>query len=279
MQRLFLFLYQYRAFLTFLFLELFCIWLIVNNNPYQGAKFFNSSNRYAAGVLQFSGSITDYFGLKHVNEQLANENAALRKRLNQLNQSLYSLNVREIEDTQIINQYDFTEARVIKNSVRQLDNYITINKGRNNNIEPGMAVIDNHGIVGKVKTVSSRFALVTSILHTDVLVSAKIKRTGDLCTMKWDGLSPYQAKVLYVPRHIQLQAGDSIVTSGYNAVFPENIPVGVVADFELSEDSPFYDVTIDLSSDLNGLSYVYVVENNLIIELDSVQAEVLEGRR
>ena len=91
MQRLFLFLYQYRAFLTFLLLELLCIWLIVRNNPYQGAKFFNSSNRYAAGILQFSNNITDYFGLKRVNEELAAENAALKEQINQLNQGLYSL--------------------------------------------------------------------------------------------------------------------------------------------------------------------------------------------
>lgn len=279
MQRLFLFLYQYRAFLTFLFLELLCIWLIVRNNPYQGAKFFNSSNRYSAGVLQFSNSITDYFGLKKVNEELAAENAALKKQVNQLNQSLYSLDIREIQDAEIINQFDYIDAKVIKNSVRQLENYITINKGRDSDIEPGMAVIDNKGIVGKVKTVSSHFSLVTSILHTDVLVSAKVKRTGDLCTMKWDGLSPYRAKILYVPRHIQLQEGDTIVTSGYNAVFPRDIPVGTIADYQLSEESPFYDITIELANDLNGLSYVYLVRNNLKMELDSVQIDVMEVQR
>ena len=279
MQRLFLFLYQYRAFLTFLLLELLCIWLIVRNNPYQGAKFFNSSNRYAAGILQFSNNITDYFGLKRVNEELAAENAKLKEQINQLNQGLYSLGVREIRDAEIINQFNYIDAKVIKNSVRQLENYITINKGRDNNIEPGMAVIDNKGIVGKVKTVSSHFSLVTSILHTGVLVSAKLKRTGDLCTMKWDGISPYRAKILYVPRHIQLQEGDTIATSGYNAVFPQDIPVGTIIDYELSEESPFYDITIELSSDLNGLSYVYVVRNNLKMELDSVQSEVMEVQR
>ncbi len=279
MQRLFLFLYQYRAFLTFLFLELLCIWLIVRNNPYQGAKFFNSSNRYAAGVLQFSSSITDYFGLKKVNQELAAENAALKKQVNQLNQSLYSLDIREIQDAEIINQFDYIDAKVIKNSVRQLENYITINKGRDSDIEPGMAVIDNKGIVGKVKTVSAHFSLVTSILHTDVLVSAKVKRTGDLCTMKWDGLSPYRAKILYVPRHIQLQEGDTIVTSGYNAVFPRDIPVGTITDYQLSEESPFHDITIELASDLNGLSHVYLVRNNLKTELDSVQIEIMEVQR
>lgn len=271
MQRLFLFLFQYRAFITFLFLELFCIWLIVNNNPYQGAKFFNSSNRYAGGIAQLSSGVTDYFGLKRVNNELAVENAKLKKKISQLNQNLYDLNVQEIKDFDIINQYDYISAKVIKNSVRQLENYITINKGKVDGIEPGMAAIDNFGIVGKVKTVSRHFSLITSILHKDVLVSAKIFRTGDLCTIKWDGLNPYSAKVWYVPRHIQLQQGDTVVTSGYNAVFPQDMPIGTIEEFELSDDSPFYDVKIKLANDLNSLSYVYLIKNNLKVELDSIQ--------
>ncbi|MTI21011.1 hypothetical protein E1176_08250 [Fulvivirga sp. RKSG066] len=88
MQRLFLFLYQYRAFLTFLFLEIVCSWLIIQNNSYQGARYFNSSNRLVAGLLSTSNSITNFFDLTRVNEELAQENAELKTKLRQLNESL-----------------------------------------------------------------------------------------------------------------------------------------------------------------------------------------------
>ena len=142
MRRLFQFLYQYRALLSFLFLELLCLWLIVSNNPYQGAKFFNSSNRYIGGLLQASNNVGEYFSLKSVNTKLADENAELKKRLSQLNQSLYNLHVREVKDIEIINKYDYLSAKVIKNSVRLSQNYITINKGRADGVEPGMAAIE-----------------------------------------------------------------------------------------------------------------------------------------
>ena len=275
MRRLFQFLYQYRAFLSFFVLELLCLWLIVNNNPYQGAKYFNSSNRYAALFLNTSNNISEYFGLKSVNQKLAEENAELKKHVSRLNQKLFGLNAGYIE-SELFNQFEFVTAKVIKNSVRQSQNYITINKGSQGGVEVGMAVIDKDGIVGKVKTVSKNFSLITSILHTDVMVSAKLKRTGDLCTVEWPGQSPYTASVNYLPKHVAIQEGDSIVTSGYNAVFPEGMPVGIIKGFQLKEDSPFYDITVDLTGDLNRLSYVYLVKNNLMVELDSVQLEERE---
>ena len=54
------------------------------------------------------------------------------------------------------------------------------------------------------------------------------------------------------------------------------MPVGIIKDFQLKEDSPFYDITVDLTGDLNRLSYVYLVKNNLMVELDSVQLEERE---
>lgn len=275
MRRLFQFLYQYRAFLSFLFLELLCLWLIVNNNPYQGAKFFNSSNRSVALFLNTSNNISEYFGLKSVNRKLAEENAELKKHVSRLNQKLFRFNVGDA-NSELFDQFEFVTAKVIKNSVRQSQNFITINKGIQEGIEPGMAVVDKEGIVGKVKTVSQHFSLVTSILHTEVMVSAKLKRTGDLCTIEWPGRTPYEASVTYLPKHVAVQEGDSIVTSGYNAVFPEGMPIGIVSEFELKDDSPFYDIKIDLSGDLNRLSYVYLIKNNLKVELDSVQLEERE---
>ncbi len=275
MRRLFQFLYQYRAFLFFFFLELLCLLLVVNNNPYQGAKFFNSSNRYAALFLTGSKGISEYFGLKSVNQKLADENAELKRHVSRLNSKLFRLN-KANSQSELFNQFDFTSARVIKNSVRQSQNYITINKGSKDGIEPGMAVVDNEGIVGKVKTVSNHFALVTSILHTEVLVSAKVKRTGDLCTVEWPGRSPYQVMVTYLPKHVNIQEGDSIVTSGYNAVYPEGMPIAVVKEYGLKDESPFYEIKAELTGDLNRLSYVYLVKNNLKVELDSVQTEERE---
>lgn len=276
MQRLFLFLYKYRAFLTFLFLEILCTWLIVQNNTYQSAKYFNSSNRISASLLSTSGGISDYFNLAEVNQKLSVENALLKEQIEQFNQSLYNLNVRQNRDSDLMNRYEFISAKVINNSTRRFDNYITVNKGAKYGIEPGMAVIDGNGVVGKVKNVSANFSVITSVLHGNTLISSKLKRTGDLCTASWDGMDPQFASLLYLPRHVQMQVGDTVVTSGYNAVFPEDVPVGVIESFEISDESLFYDVKIKLAADLNSLSFVYLIKNNSKIEQDSIESITID---
>ncbi len=273
MQRLFLFLYHYRAFIIFLFLEILCLWLIVENNSYQGARYFNSSNRLVGGIMQTSGSISEYFSLGEVNESLAQENARLRRELSQLEQSLTRLDMSRMRDFDFLNKYDFISAGVINNSTRRATNYITINRGSQDGIEPDMAVIDDYGVVGQVKAVSKRFAVITSILHTNIRVSSRLQRTGDLCTTQWDGLNPDKAKLEFLPRHVSPQVGDTVVTSGFNAIYPSDIPVGVISEVNLDENSLWYDITIDLSADMNGLSYVYLIKNNLRIEQDSLEVE------
>ena len=276
MERLFLFLYQYRAFFTFLALEIFCAWLIVQYNKYQGAKFFNSSGSVVANINSFSFGIKEYFSLRDINELLAEENAALRTKLEQRKQALYSMQVNEITDPAIINRFDYISAKVVNNSVDRFTNYITIDKGSDEGIAPGMAVISPLGVVGKVKVVSRHYGIITSLLHKDVMVSAKLKRTGDFGTVKWNGRDPSYAHLEYIPRHVKPASGDSIVTSGYNAVFPEGILIGTIESAKLSDEALFYELKVKLSQDFRKLNYVAVIRSHLKAEQDSVEQLVVE---
>lgn len=278
MERLFRFIYQYRVFFTFLVLELLCVWLVVRNNQYQGTRFFNTSNRMAAKTVAVSQNISGYFSLRDVNTQLAEENARLRKKLEQRNQSLYQLETRELKDPAIINKFDFVSARVINNSTQQYKNFITINKGTADGIAPGMAAINELGAVGKVKTASKHFAVLISLLNIDNQVSCLIKRSGYFGTAQWDGLDPRLIDLKYIPRHVQIKPGDTIVTSGYNAVFPPNVLVGVVQAATIKEEAPFYDIKVSLSQDFAKLSFVEIVRSNLKAEKDSLELTLGEKK-
>lgn len=271
MERLFNFFYQYRAFFSFLALEVFCAWLIVENNQYQGSKYFNSSNRVAAGINGFSHGVHEYFSLRQINIDLADENTSLRKKLEQRNQSLYSLEMRELKDPLIINRFDFVSAKVMNNSVAMFKNFITINKGKDAGIAPGMAVISANGAVGKVKSVSDHHAVLISLLNIDEQVSSIIKNSGYFGTAQWDGVNPRIIQLRYIPRNVTLRVGDTVVTSGYNAVFPEGILVGVIKEFNLKEEALFYDIKIELAQDFGKLAFVKVVKSNLKQEKDSLE--------
>lgn len=279
MERLFLFIYQYRAFFTFVVLELFCFWLIVQNNQYQGAKFFNSSNTIVASINNFSQSIRDYFLLSEVNRTLAEENATLRRQVEIQRNQLQNAHQVTYSDSVTASRFEFISAKVVNNQVDRFKNFITINKGEDAGIEPGMAVISPLGAVGKVKKVSNHYSVVTSILHIDYMISAVLKRTNHFGSVQWDGSNPDFTRLNHIPRHVQLEIGDSVVTSGFNAIFPEGILIGTISEKELSPGSLTYDLTVSLSQDFRKLSYVSVVKSHLKNEQDSLELEVQQLER
>jgi rod shape-determining protein MreC len=274
MLRLLNFLYYYRAFLTFLLLEILCAWLWVENSQYQNTQFFNTANRFTAAVIGFSERTREYFSLAEVNRELAEENAGLRTLVEQLAPREGA--ARLVGDTLL--RFEFVSARVINNTVAQFKNHLTINRGTDTGLEPGMAVISNAGAVGKVKSVSEHFAVVTSLLNTDEQVSSMLKRTGNFGTAQWDGTDPRMINLLYIPRHVQPQPGDSVVTTGYNAVFPEGVLVGIVREVDLKKEAQFFDIRVELAQDFRRLAFVKVVKSRLKRELDSLE-QVTYGER
>lgn len=274
MERLFYFLYRYRAFFTFLLLEIFCAWLIIQNNQFQGAKFFNSSNSFVAGLNSFSQDIREYFSLRETNRLLAEENAALRNKLEQRIQTLSALKTNEHVDSAIIKRFEYVSAKVVNNSVHRFTNFLTIDKGEDEGIRPGMAVISAAGIVGKVKTVSKHYGVVTSLLNKDVMVSAVLKRTAHYGTIQWDGRDPDVVQFNFIPRHVKPAVGDTIITSGYNAVFPKDQMIGIIIKTELSDEALFHTISVHVSQDFRKLSYVAVIKSNLKSEQDSLEYTV-----
>jgi rod shape-determining protein MreC len=277
MGRVFLFIYQYRAFFTFLLLELFCTWLIVLNNQYQGASFFNSANSFVASVNGFSHNTKEYFSLRETNGRLAEENTLLRKKLEQLNQTALLADTTGSADSSVIKQFDFVSAKVVNNSIDFQSNFITIDRGSANGIKPGMAVINDQGVVGKVKITSEHFSVVTSLLNVDIMISALMQRTGYFGTVQWGGgdvPDPDYVKLKYIPLHVKPVVGDTIITSGYSGVFPEGIMIGTIARINSSPETSFHDLDVKLSQNFRKLSFATVIRSNLKPELDSLKMQV-----
>lgn len=278
MRQLFELIYSYRAFFTFIILEVLCIWLIVGNSKMHNAAFFNTSNRLIASTFKVKSGIYQYFSLTTVNKDLARENAFLRemiekeqKQIRQVDQQLSGLDTLIINPSDTTLQYEYIPARVINNSFRFTNNYITVDKGRNAGIEPEMGVISSGGIVGQVKVVSGNYSTIFSLLHSEMFVSSMIDRLGVYCTTKWQGNNPSMANLLYVPRHVRVQQGDTIVTSGYNSVFPQGIPVGVVENIDIEPNETFYNIEIRLANDFSRISHVYLISNKFKFEKDSLE--------
>lgn len=270
MRQLFVFIYKYRAFFVFLLFEGLSSFLIIQNQNYHKAAFLNSSNTLVGNVVNASTNISDYFSLRSQNETLSQEIARLNERISELEGSL-----PEAEEvvSKGDSQFQYIPAKVVNNSFRLLNNYITLNKGTNDGVKPNQGVINEQGVVGKIRSSSSNFSMVVSLLHTDFLISSVLKRSGTFCTTNWDGRDPKYANLLYVPRHVFVTKGDTVTTSGYNSIFPANQPVGVVEEVSTTQNANFHDIRIKLITDFSQVKFVSIVDFELAAEKDSLEQE------
>lgn len=167
--------------------------------------------------------------------------------------------------------YAFIPARVIAFSNDRHHNYLTLNKGRRDGITPDMGVIGKDGIVGVVQSVSTHFAVVAPVIHEGLFISSKIRKNDYMATLHWHVPDTRHAALEDVARHVNVQTGDTIVTSGMSAIFPADLPVGVVSDVSIGEGDSYYDISVALATDFRSLRTVHVLKYNLRAELDSIQ--------
>ncbi|MCX6295443.1 MAG: rod shape-determining protein MreC [Bacteroidetes bacterium] len=270
MRNLAVFIAKNYFFFLFLFLETFCIYLIVQNNRFQRASFINSSNQVSATVLSTSANIQQYFYLKSENERLAKENADLHSH-DQLAFSILINDTYTSGDTTYRKKYVYTSAKVVNNSTNLRNNFITLDKGSKQGIKKNMAVISSSGVVGHTQNVSENFCTVMSLLNSKTTISAKLKKDGSFGPLNWDGENFAYASLNDIPTHVKLLKGDSVVTSQNSTMFPENIMIGTVDSYYMESSKPFYTVKVLLSTDFKKLTHVYIIENKLREEQEALE--------
>ncbi|WP_375443564.1 rod shape-determining protein MreC [uncultured Fibrella sp.] len=275
MEQLFAFIAQSRNFILFVLLEVMCFYFIINTNNYWSTSFFNTSNKYAAQLLTWSNTAREYTSLRQVNADLAAENLRLRTQLTQQQQErnpiappLYKA------DSVFATRFKFTVGKVVNNTTTLANNYLTIDKGTADGIRPGMGVISPAGIVGRVRFCNEHFSVITSILHSEFRVSAKLAKANEIGTARWLGSDPTQMTLLDISRYKPVSKGDSVVTSDQNSNFPPGILIGRVRTIGVQANQTFHDLLIDLSTNFGNLSYVYVVENNLATQQEQLEKQV-----
>src|SRR5690554_3342958 len=124
MRSLFRYLIRNHAFVLFVLLEAFSLVLVFNYNSFQKASYLNSASRLTGNVYNMYHSITRYFNLTRVNQELAEENARLRSVMQEpLNNPITAYSVADSQ--QVGQSYRFIPAEVLNNSVNRLFNYIT----------------------------------------------------------------------------------------------------------------------------------------------------------
>jgi rod shape-determining protein MreC len=273
---LFGFIVRHSKWLVFAFFVTISCTLLFNDDPYRRHVFMTSAGRMAATVYKGANNVTSYFDLREINGDLNRRNAELQAEIVRMQETIDRLREQNFTDTLAIDSgvrhFDFIVAHVINNSISHPFNYLTINKGSSDGIKPELGVIDRNGVVGIVSTTGAHSARVISLLNPHFRLSCKIKRSDYFGSLVWDGANPSEALLEELPRHTVFEPGDTIVTSGYSAVFPSGLPVGVIIGADTDRNQNFFTLRVRLLADFTTLGNVQVVINNQAEEIRALSA-------
>lgn len=290
MGRLLQLLLRNGGFMTFLLVEALCFYLVVQHNTTQNAIFTHTTGIFAGNILEKRRGWADYLSLRHQRDSLMRENerlladlAAIRMVQVPYRDTFFSVRFDTLYkgDTMLLRkisrpQYKFIAAKVIGNTINSVNNWLILNRGRNDSLRPDMGVVTGKGIVGIVRHVDPNFSMAMSVLHREVKISVSLKKERALGSLMWDGKDPSLMTLKYIPRHFKVKEGDEIVTSGYSELFPQGVPVGhIEGKIENDPENPyFWILNVRLSQDMSAVNNVYVVDNIYHTELDSLKQKV-----
>ena len=260
MQQLIYFIKRFRYFLLFVLLEILALIFTINHHSYHTSKFINSANFITGGIYSQMNSLNEFFILKTENKLLIEENIQLKNLISKQNINSEKENYYVNDTLKYFQQYEYSEAKIINNNFTKRNNYLTINKGSEQRIEKDFGIINSTGIIGVVSNVSSNFSTVLSILNENSKINIRLKNSNHFGTLVWNGKNYTILQITDIPRQAIIKIGDSIITGGKSAIFPEGINVGVIKDFKL-DNNQYKEINISLFNDMSALGYVQVVKN------------------
>lgn len=264
--------------LTFLFLFGFSLSQIFRFNIYQQSYYFNTSNGFVNSFSRLKTSVSDYFNLKYVNNDLASENRTLREQLGALLAAKRDTAVYVKSDSSGKQMYSYVTAHVIQSGTGMQNNFITIDKGSADGIGKDMAVISPSGIAGIVIETSKNFSLVLSVLNPQFKATPMIPaidfRDG---SVSWNGKNPQYIQMFGVSRFEKVKTGMKVFTSNYSVKFPPGIPIGTVSAIRNTGKSSFYEIDLVPATDFRRLNQVYVVKNRFSSQTDSLERRANRG--
>ena len=137
---------------------------------------------------------------------------------------------------------------------------VILDKGKDDGVQKGFAVVIPEGVVGQVMEVSAHYSKVLLIIDPNSAVDTLVQRTRARGVIK--GESSGRCVFKYVLRKYDIKVGDRVVSSGLDGVFPKGLPIGTVQRIESQPGDLFYKrIEVQPTVDIHKIEEVLIVVN------------------
>lgn len=247
-----------RSLLTFLGLELFCLFLMSQFHDYYESRFFAVVNDLRNSTINVSGNIRQYLNLQEANLELQYRLTFLEEERIHLRSQLSSYQ-HFPQDTVLKKKFYLHSSEIIDMTLNRANNLFTSTLGRSDQIAPDMCVLSHNGeLVGIVANVSERNNIIQPLINTQLKISAYHKGSSQVGVLSWNGNTSQELQLDNFPLHTRVYLKDTIYTRGFTHAIPADIPIGVITSIQPVKGT-FLEIMVKPFVDFSTLRYVYIV--------------------
>lgn len=203
-------------------------------------------------------------------QKYRSENEDLREKLNEIYEEIRDKEKTDKENKLLREMLEIAEKNpdyewsapcsVIARNANDIFGGFTINKGSNDGIELNDPVFTSIGLVGTITEISSNYAVVTTILSTDITVGAVSAENDTVGIIENDVKISTDGCCLmsYISKNSKIEVGEPVLTSG-GSIFPSNIIIGTVKEVYSDSNGLTLHAVIEPSEDIFSVTDVFVI--------------------
>ncbi|KUK14684.1 MAG: rod shape-determining protein MreC [Synergistetes bacterium] len=198
--------------------------------------------------------VRDFFSFLYFRADLLSENEELKREVALLRYQLSLL--RSNLNGDISPREGFIPCKVVYRFPDRWFGEMVVDKGMEDGVAVGMAVLGERGLIGEVIEVGAKISRVKLITSYGSVVGALVVRSRSFGVLRGTG-TPY-CELLYIPEEGDVSTGDEIVTAGMGEKIPAGIPIGEVVN--VSKRGDVLEIKVKPVEDFSKLRYVWILK-------------------
>ena len=262
---------------VFILLEIACVSMLSRNSELQRLWLSRISHGFMAKTWGTTQAVGNYFSLKRQNDELALENGRLKDIVRGYERAALEADP-SFKPVMKDDGFKYIPATIIKSGTNTQHNYLILDKGSEDGVVENSGIISSKGVIGIVDAVSKHYSFAISFLNKELNISARLDTSGAVGPLAWDGISSNGAVLKEIPLQFKYSPGDTVYTSGYSAIFPPDIPLGIAGDAKVINGAT-NEISVRLFQDHKALKYVTIIENTRIGEIEEIENEKKEEKK